>query len=342
MNRLLVTSVAMLSIATYADMARISILVQDADTLKPVEGAGVKAWFENNIGWRAWTESAPIITDASETDSRGLCTLKGKTNVGHVSCEVETPPQGYYRGYCGNFDFKYKNLLGVWQPTDIVITAALQRVGHPIPLFVKCAGRKIGSDAIVKNGGTFSYDFVKGSFLPPFGDGEIADIVFSCPPQEYLGEGFNGRDFRAPRYKNIVKATFQGDESNGILVSQPPERQAFLRIRTAPENGYERVVTFSEAMSYDLQHREGLDNNRCFCFRIRTVRDKYGKVESSLYGKIYGDPKFLLDGSDRWTKKIGGVVFLYYLNSTLNDRNLEWNMKNNLCPNPGDLGTLQP
>ena len=30
-----------------------------------------------------------------------------------------------------------------------------------------------------------------------------------------------------------------------------------------------------------------------------------------------------------------GVGFLYYLSPTPDDRNLEWDMKNNLCPNPG-------
>jgi len=34
--------------------------------------------------------------------------------------------------------------------------------------------------------------------------------------------------------------------------------------------------------------------------------------------------------------------FLYYLNSTQPDRNLEWDMKNNLCPKPGKIGQPQP
>ena len=323
-----------------AAIAEFDILVVDADNGDPIKGVDVVGWFANRNGWKAWTESAPTFEDRQVTDQYGICHVKGETNTGKTGVNIHHPPKGYYpNSFSIRHAFSPKPLQPMmhWQPTDLVITAALQRVGHPIPLFVKCAGWKIGSDAIAKNGNTFAYDLVKGSLLPPFGHGEVADIVFTCPPQEFLGEGFNGRDFRAPRYKNIVKVTFQGDESNGILVSQLPERQAFLRIRTAPENGYERAVTFSEAMSYDLQHREGLDNNRCFCFRIRTMRDKDGKVESSLYGKIYGDPKLLLDGTDRWTKKIGGVVFIYYLNPTPNDRNLEWDMKHNLCPRPGNL-----
>ena len=36
------------------------------------------------------------------------------------------------------------------------------------------------------------------------------------------------------------------------------------------------------------------------------------------------------------------VHFLYYLNPNPLDRNLEWDMKTNLCPNPGKIGQPQP
>ena len=61
--------------------------------------------------------------------------------------------------------------------------------------------------------------------------------------------------------------------------------------------------------------------------------DDNGNVKSAYYGKIYGDFNM---------QDIDGVEFLYYLNPILNDRNLEWDMKNNLCPNPGNIGQLQP
>ncbi len=37
-----------------------------------------------------------------------------------------------------------------------------------------------------------------------------------------------------------------------------------------------------------------------------------------------------------------GVRFLYCLNPTPLDRNLEWDMKTNLCPDPGNLGERRP
>ena len=49
-----------------------------------------------------------------------------------------------------------------------------------------------------------------------------------------------------------------------------------------------------------------------------------------------------LDGSLHFCgvddEAVAAPSFLYYLNPTPLDRNLEWDMKNNLCPNPGMVG----
>ena len=39
---------------------------------------------------------------------------------------------------------------------------------------------------------------------------------------------------------------------------------------------------------------------------------------------------------------VADLSFLYYLNPTPNDHNLEWDMKHNLCSDPGDLSQPQP
>ena len=39
---------------------------------------------------------------------------------------------------------------------------------------------------------------------------------------------------------------------------------------------------------------------------------------------------------------VAAPSFMYYLNLKPLDRNLEWDMKTNLCPNPGFLGQKQP
>ena len=49
---------------------------------------------------------------------------------------------------------------------------------------------------------------------------------------------------------------------------------------------------------------------------------------------------FEIDGDEK--KGVTRISFMYYLNPTPLDRNLEWDMKNNLCPNPGSLSAPMP
>ena len=75
--------------------------------------------------------------------------------------------------------------------------------------------------------------------------------------------------------------------------------------------------------------------DRNFAFRIRTKKDKNGKIVSAYYGKIYGD----IEIKKPYTVEVSVAApsFMYYLNPKPLDRNLEWDMKTNLCPNPGSI-----
>ena len=80
------------------------------------------------------------------------------------------------------------------------------------------------------------------------------------------------------------------------------------------------------------------DENRCYTFRIRSKYDERGNLAEARYGKIYGDFKF----EGHLDRGIISVRFLYYLNPTPLDRNLEWDMKGNLCTNPNLANLPQP
>ena len=193
---LLYVSLQMVGLRLVAATAAYDLVVVDADTNQPIKGVDVVAWFSNSNGWKAWTESAPEYEDKKTTDENGLCHLKGETNNGRTGVNIHHPPEGFYpNSFYVRHQFTQKPLLPLmhWRPTDLVITAKLQRVEHPVPLFAKRMGRKLGDHAIAANGEFFAYDLVKGAFLPPFGEGQTADIVFSRLPEEYLGEGMNSR-----------------------------------------------------------------------------------------------------------------------------------------------------
>jgi len=334
----------LVAIQAFGDMAKIKAVVVDAANGNPIPNIEVTASFDNDNGWKAWTESAPINHDKQITDGHGRCSLSGKTNKGEVGCWVNSGQQGYYGARSGaGFRFATKNLFGVWQPDNLVATIKLQRVEHPIPLFLKqfadIASDSVRSDLFAIGHGSLQLDMVKGDWLPPVGRGECADVAFTRNPRDELGTGINPRGKTAPAYRDSMSVRFIGD-GNGLVEVESPDA-AGLKIRIAPEEGYRQTYVCWKERRKDLSSASNYDAKRNFAFRIRTERDESGKVTSAYYGKIYGDICFKkLIGVD--VETVASPCLLYYLNLTPNDRNLEWDMKNNLCPTPGVIGRPMP
>ena len=330
------------SLSCFADKAYIKAMVLDGCSELPIQGAEVKAWFEVDIGWRAWSEPTPIITDVKTTDSCGMCVLEGRTNVGHISCEVVNPPSGYYGAYGGDFQYNRKSLFGVWQPDNLVVTIKLQRVEKPIPLFVRQifsrASASVSSNYFDIGKGKMQFDLLKGSFLPPIGRGEYADICFTRLEREDLGIGtnFNGRTSLA--YLDGMMVEFLGD-GNG-LIEIPSKKTDGIKIRTAPLEGYKADYLVTKGKDKSVKYFTSSNHDRNFAFRIRTKKDADGRIVSTYYGKIYGD--IVIKKPYGVEELVAAPSFMYYLNPTPLDRNLEWDVKTNLCPNPGSLVQKQP
>ena len=334
--------------ALFANTAKVSALVIDDKEGTPIANVAVTAYFTVDIGWRAWSEPSPPNTDSAMTDINGRCRLSGKTNCGTVGCWVNTPPSGYYppkRGW--GHTYTEKSLAGVWQPDNLVATIRLQRVEHPTALFVKqfngggAGGADfVNSDLFAKGDGCLKLDMMKGEWLPPVGNGEHADVEFRRLLREDLGVGtnFNGRTGTA--YQDSMVVSFIGNDNGLVEVSCSPK--AGLMIRHAPTKGYVAKYLCWKGRDRKLKYTSSFDENKNFSFRIRTQRDEHGKIVSAYYGKIYGDIVFKkLFGSEGKTS-VAAPGFLYYFNPTPNDRNLEWDMKNNLCPSPGFIGEPRP
>ena len=251
----------------------------------------------------------------------------------------------------GYYPLKIGNDTSLYMPGCQVITARLDRIISPIPLYVRELRFLPSKDtpwwikrqnnnpvAFDENGFCFSYDFLKSDWLPPWGKGCVADISFQYNKTVIGHEQI--------KYSSVVRTneyckcelTIQVmGEENGLVAITPSEN-AGIKIRMAPEDGYDikSHVCLKGRVSrkkYECNYRP----NAYYAFRVRTDTDEHGRIKRAFYGKIYGD--FSLMGTEN---EITGVRFLYYLNPTPNDRNLEWDMKNNLCPQPGDIGNPRP
>ena len=345
--QLLVTSILLFGGIVWADKAYVGILVKDAVTGSPVQGVSVIARFEDDIGWRIWSEEPNPDIVSGVTDQEGFCRLSGKTNCGRGGIRVETDPVGYYmpqRG--GHIDYSSKSLLGVWQPENVVFTMALQRVEHPIPLYVRDVSINEQQTGIIGFDGTnlvLKYDFVMGDWLPPHGDGKYADMIISSKYK--VNECVNtGRGHSLKFYEFVNSIEFLG-KGNGLVENSFADTNFGIKIRCAPESGYaeKKILNIGQRRKTGVQgiwpeiYTES-DKSRCYSFRIRSRLDENGNLISANYGKIYGDFNF----SGRDDIGLYAVEFLYYLNPTSLDRNLEWNRKTNLCPNPGYIIILQP
>ena len=322
-----------------ADIARFGVFVVDDKTGKALKNISVMGVFDVNSGWFAVKGSDGPNFDRAVTDVNGRCRLRGRTNCGNVGCWVEKPPSGFYPCPQGwGRRFSEKNLLGIWQPDNLVATIRLQRVERPIPLFVKRVAKvsrgEFTADIFPKGEDTLRYDLLMGDWLAPVGTGRVADVTFTRHPREDLGEGVNGADVRGPSYRDSMTVRFPG-EGNGLVELHPPPSYR-LRIRTAPEDGYRSEYLCWRGTNRKLEDDSNYDENRCFCFRIRTRRDDRGRIVEAYYGKIYGDI-LMYTG---YNFIVCGVKFLYYLNPTPLDRNLEWDRKTNLGPDRVDYDLL--
>ena len=350
-NLLFVVVTAFIELSTMADVAKVAVLVVDDASGKPVEGVQVTGYFTEDIGWRAWTDSSVPNKDAATADRAGRCKLSGKTNCGKVGCWVETPPTGYYCPPCGwGHQYSEKNLFGVWQPDNLVATIRLQRVEHPIPLFVKQVELRDFERGIGGFDGTNSvlrFDLVKGEWLPPYGRGEHSDmsivstVTLTGNEKRFLPQEGIWGDLQF--YDLATKVEFGG---NDWVSTCSTKKSDGIRIRVAGDSGAGRSLTrkagkrkkIAKNKDWYCERFNDYDSNRCYTFRIRSRRDDKGKLVEAYYGKIYGDFEF--EGDDK--KGLIGVKFLYYLNPTSLDRNLEWDMKNNLCPTAGKHESRQP
>ena len=320
--------------------AYLSVKVVDSESGDPIQGILVHGGFMNYA--RGWNASAKDNDDDRKTDSNGMCRLSGETEAGS-SCCIAWSNAGYYDSGWYSYDYTERSYLrfGRWMPDNVVVTVRLDRIVKPIPLFV-AASRSVpgngGESVFSGSGEVASYDMLENDWLPPWGNGSVADICFSCK-RTVLGR----EPYRYPRSGVVTNEFFRCDvpvrflgEDNGMIEEMPSE-QAGIKLRVAPESGYgaSRICQYSWVSRTEF--RDNFDKNRCYYVRIRTERDEHGKIKKAFYGKIYGD--FKLEGTKKGVK---GVSFLYYLNPTPLDRNLEWDRKNNLCPKPGDIGVPRP
>lgn len=267
--------------------------------------------------------------DKGTTDRNGRFS---SSNTGFDNIAIRANAHGMYESVKL---YKFTDVkMGFWQPWNPEITLRIRKIENPIPMYAKrflqlvCPAEKVG------------YDLMKGDFVEPHGKGEITDCVISIHRKD-IGK----RKSAGYRREQSVRIKFSGD-FNGIEPVLPSEwiresrfywpRKAYDRNYEAQEFLFQR--SYSLAVNESSYYKEVYGTNTflrtpdtsTFFFRIRSEKYPDGTFKSALYGKItspdveiYVDP---VDGKTEYRLK----NFVYYINPTRNDRNMEFDTKENL------------
>jgi len=249
------------------------------------------------------------------TDAGGLFVVEGKTLNG-ASLLYTIKKQGFYqtraeyqlgkRGYrC------IEN--GRWIPWNPTLRVTLKEIRKPIPMYVRKA-------KIVFPGRNeyFRYDLLVGDWVEPHGKGNTADISLM----------YQASRSRSSEYLDFTKELeIRGaNELDGFILMTKDGWSEFSTLYEAPVAGYSPSISLcvDRTPTNIIRRLESSTSDYYICkFRTRFVDG----VEVSHYGKI-------LDGIDYGNASadtVGGSATLrYYFNPTPNDRNLEFDGKNNL------------
>ena len=293
--------------------AKITVLVLGDDG-RPISGARVTIVFassghHNDLPIHGYTGSDGQYTDEGPCDR-------------DISARVEK--EGFYATSTKSFGF-----TGVawhrWQPWNPTLTATLDKIGIPRPLYVRHLRTELPqTDQAV------GFDLIVGDWVSPFGAGQATDISFTLT-RSYT----NSFD-----YDCHLKLDF-GDSSNGFVPWYDDMRHGYRELkmpRMAPDSGYTSVTEFRNMREPGGPIRPGTVTNRNYYFRIRGRTDTDGKLVGAHYGKIVGDIHFSPSQS-----ATAGLSFIYYVSPTPMDTNLEFDVHHTLVPrNQRDSEEFRP
>jgi hypothetical protein len=276
-----------------ADTVDVSVQVKDQDA-RPVED--VKLGSESG--------------DKSISGEGGKAKLAVKKRA--LSTRFSARKEGYYETQTAGFPMPMSPNVDLSKAVEIVI----KQIKSPIPMYVKNLTAGLGGPLKLPSydGNSYGYDLVIGDWVAPQGKGNVSDFIF-------MFEGNTGRVINLEEWEKKFSITFS-NKHDGIIAWEGTSEAGrkygseLVSDYEAPKEGYQDTWvqrTWKEKGGY---HQTTSNIDRNFYFRVRTKVDEKGNIISAHYGKIYGD----------------FMSFIYYLNPTPNDRNVEFDPKRNLLP----------
>jgi hypothetical protein len=268
----------------------------------------VPVYAQTNIGHQ-WKATIKVVDESGSPFFGALATIGYYTNSVSTVTDGITDTNGIFMlthtahsEYADiSFEAKKDGYYSIWQQVNLQAPydeakwnptkiLVLKKIGQPIAMYAKKYAMALKLPEYNKQIG---YDLMMGDWVGPYGKGINSDIFFA----ENHADEKSGYTFSIvfPKEGDGIQEFILPDGEIGSGLRSPHE---------APVDGYQSKH----------EQTQMPDPNRIYLFRVRTVKDHEGNIVSAHYGKIYGD----------------FMQFTYYLNPTPNDRNIEFDPKQNL------------
>lgn len=303
MKTVLILLLGSLSVASCEDKAypvKFTVEVVD-DQGKAIPNASVGS--STFLRWQPGQGFGKNIYDKfnQKASENGIAIFEYQSKRGE--CSIGASSDGHYRSSLPNYTFE-KVVNGRWTPENPTIRYVLKKKRNPIPMYAKSLSQGLLVPVLGKKCG---YDFEVGDWVAPHGKGETSDIYFLVKFSKKANGDFD----------SSIEVSFP-NEKDGLIYfeDKPREGSEFVSDYLAPLKGYQKqklLRRFQKDGKITSDINRELGN---YYLRLRTRLDAKGNIESAHYAKIYGD----------------FMYFTYYFNPTANDRNVEFDPKNNLFP----------
>jgi hypothetical protein len=299
----LLVSLMVAGLACCQEIRTVKVAATEEDG-KPIEGVDVTITFMGQSG-----PQTQRIT--GKTDVSGVFQASGRPEL---RMYVRLEKDGYYTTDSDRLS----------RTQDHNLTYVLRKIQRPIPLYAKKFRSKLP-----KLGVEVGFDFEVGDWVAPYGGGRFSDILVTASVKHVGTDSPSGS----------VKISFPNPEDGVFTVDEVTgyrPRSQLIMPHLAPETVYVPDVSREES-GYQ---NESKPKNVSYFLRTRSREVTPGKFAHN-YAKFQDGFKFVMGGGvfleepyrTKHPEEYGLVEFTYYYNPTSNDRNLEFDTKQNLFKN---------
>jgi hypothetical protein len=292
---------------------------------QPIEGADIELGIAN-AGYR--DEFKKFL---GKSGADGTFSAESPAHAAYVRFVVTK--KGYYTSRMNYEKFERMpeklRILKRFEPWDPTVDIVLKKIDKPIPMFVRLGNYGIKEIPVLNE--KVPFDLMAWDWLPPRGKGKLGDLVFQ----------FELREESEKDYSVSMTMDFANEHDGLIPITELRGVESLLQNpRMAPETGYE-IKTFRASRARKDDRITFVPDNppMGYFIRIRTQVDSEGRIVSACYGKMVrtdlramSAPAIAVFPPYASHKTSSFKFASCYLNSTPNDRNLEYDQIHNLAP----------